>query len=76
MLDRVHHSKAPCNCGLGYRVSFTLAGSRLDATWSPHPPTGRDMRRVMDRYRAARSYFLADVARTTGKTISTLEVLP
>lgn len=79
MADQVIRSK-PIGCGLGFSVEFEVTPSpgpvvALRATWAPHPPQGRDMRRTLERYRAARSAFLADAQRKTGAaSISTLEV--
>lgn len=67
-------------CGLGFSVEFEVTPSpgpvvALRATWAPHPPQGRDMRRTLERYRAARAAFLADVQRKTeAADVTVLEV--
>lgn len=72
----------PIGCGLGFSVEFEVTPSpgpvvALSATWAPHPPQGRDMRRTLERYRAARSAFLAVVQRKTGAPqITVMEVAP
>lgn len=79
MADQVIRSK-PFGCGLGFSVEFQVTPGpgpvvALHATWAPHLPQGRDMRRTLERYRAARAAFLADVQRKTGvANITTLEV--
>lgn len=68
-------------CGLGYSVEFEIAPTAgpetmLRANWDPHPPQGRAMRRTLDRYRAARDAFLADLQRKTGAaSVRVVEVL-
>jgi len=66
----------PQNCGLGYRVRFSLrADGLLDAEWTPRRPTGRDQRRVQDRYQAARDAYLLEVAQAAGlRSVTVLEV--
>lgn len=66
----------PQNCGLGYRVRFSLrADGLLCADWTPRRPTGRDQRRVQERYEAARDAFLSEVAQATGsRSVTVLEV--
>lgn len=72
----------PISCGLGFSVEFEVTPSTgpvvaLSATWEPHPPQGRAMRRVADRYRAARASFIAELKRKTGAAdVTVLEVAP
>lgn len=70
----------PFGCGLGFSVEFEVAPdtgpeTALRATWAPHPPQGRAMRRTLERYRAARTAFLADLQRRTGvASVTVVEV--
>lgn len=70
------------SCGLGFSVEFEVTPRpgpvvALSATWAPHPPQGRALRRTADRYRAARASFIADVQRKTGAAgITVMEVAP
>lgn len=60
--------------GAGLAVRFTMAGERFDAEWKPRPPTRREMRRVIDRYRGARDLFLAHVGQQRGAPVLVLEM--
>lgn len=60
--------------GAGLSVRFAYVDGRLDATWHPRLPTRREMRRVVDRYRAARDGFLVQIAESTGRSMAVLEV--
>lgn len=68
--------------GAGFSVRFATGPSagveacvtRLDVEWSPRLPTRRELRRVADRYRGARSHFIADLAARLGGCIVCVEV--
>lgn len=72
----------PIGCGLGFSVAFEVTPSTgpvvaLSATWAPHPPQGRAMRRIAERYRAARASFIAELQRKTGAAgVTVMEVAP
>lgn len=60
--------------GAGLSVRFSLRGEMLQAEWRTRPPTKREWRRVMVRYRQARGSFVAAVEKSTGRTATVLEV--
>jgi len=60
--------------GAGLSVRFTMTAKRLDAEWGPRLPTKREMKRVIERYRAARNQFLAAVGARMGGPVICLEV--
>jgi hypothetical protein len=61
--------------GGGFSVMFSLRGSsHIDCSWSPRAPTHRELRRHLDRYRKARSAYLAALAKHLGGTVACLEL--
>lgn len=62
--------------GDGLAVRFCLQTGHFDAEWLPRPPTKRQWRRVLDRYRGARLEFLSAVAGRLGGPVVCLEVAP
>lgn len=59
--------------GAGLSVRFSTRGDRLDAEWRTRPPTKREWKRVMDRYRAGRDQFLAALAKRAELTVAVIE---
>jgi hypothetical protein len=45
----------------GFTVEFVLDGLRLECEWSPRMPRGKQARRVLAHYQAARNEFLASL---------------
>ena len=64
----------PRKLGLGYRIQFIMCAGELRVVWTPCLPTGRDNRRLADKYRTARAEFLSEVARRTGANIACVEL--
>ena len=59
--------------GAGLSVRFSLRAEQLDAEWRTRPPTKREWKRVLERYRAARDAFAAYMAARRGVRIVVLE---
>lgn len=62
--------------GLSVRFSFKPTALQLGAEWNPRPPTRREWKRVIERYRSARDKFLGVVAGQLGGAIACVEVGP
>jgi hypothetical protein len=60
--------------GAGLSVRFSFDADRLNAEWTPRPPTKREWKRVIDAYRAARHLFLAELGRRMGGAVLCVEV--
>ena len=60
--------------GAGIAVRFLLRCEKLDAEWKPRPPTRREWKRLLERYRAARHQFLDKMAERAGGVVLCLEV--
>lgn len=60
--------------GAGLSVRFELVSGQMRGEWAPRAPTKREWPRVLDRYRKARSAFLADVARRISRDVVVVEV--
>ncbi len=63
--------------GAGLAVRFRVRGERFEAEWLTRPPTKREWKRVSQRYRQARSAFLAPLMGQHGSgPVLVLEVTP
>ena len=60
--------------GGGFVVRFEWRAGQFGAEWSPRPPTKRELRRVLDRYRSHRDAFIEELARKLGTSVAVLEV--
>jgi hypothetical protein len=62
--------------GFGYTVQFVLTPDyRLDFTWTPQVPRGRDLERIIKNgaYRRLRNQFFEDISKSLGITIFVVE---
>lgn len=71
-------TSGPHRVGANLIVCFRVGGAptALQAEWSPRPPTAREWKRVIGRYRAARDAFLLAAFGSRGGTVAVLEVAP
>ncbi|MEB0010645.1 hypothetical protein QN379_22005 [Glaciimonas sp. Gout2] len=70
----IHLTSASHNVGVGFSVVFTFNDGNFNAEWTPSMPRARALRRVLQKYRAARNNFLTEIAKQTTETVLCFEV--